>query len=302
MEAGEEIARPGVACPVTDAAGRTIRRRDIAGFSITEAMYAAGISLDRHCHANAYLTLVLSGSYSEKHARREFLWNEGALHLLPAGERHENQFATAVRCLRVRFEPSLIERLGDEFKGILSEPREIAGPLSAWLAKRVVQEFLANDNVAPLAMEGVLLEMLAESARSSDHSSPSSAPAWLRRVREVLDESYLTAPALTALADVGGVHPVHLSREFRKRYQVTIGEYIRKRRIEHASGLLSNSEMPMAEIASTCGFSDQSHFCALFKKYAGMTPAKFRDLSGRPRLDRIKPTRLEPAGLGSRSH
>jgi AraC-like DNA-binding protein len=296
MKAGEETFQTSGACPVTDAAGSTIRRRDIAGFSITEAMYAQGISLGRHCHSHAYLTLVLSGQYTEKHANREFLWTDGALHLLPAGERHENQFATAVHCLRVKFETSAVNRLSDEFHGILSEPREISGPLSSWLANRVMHEFRSGDDVASLAMEGVLLEMLAESVRSSESGSPSAAPAWLRRVREALDDAYLTAPSLTELAEVGGVHPVHLSREFRKRYRITIGEYVRKRRIEHASDLLSNSLMPMAEIANTCGFSDQSHFCALFKKYSGMTPAKFRDLSARSGLENSRPTRLEPVG------
>jgi AraC-like DNA-binding protein len=282
---------------VTDAGGSTLRRRDIAGFSLTEAVYAQGVSLDRHCHANAYLTLVLSGTYREKYADREFVWGEGALHLLPVGERHENEFSSPVRCLRVKIEELAIERLGDESRRVFSEPRDLAGPLTGWLANRMLREFRAQDDVAPLAMEGVLLEILAESARSCDEGSGLSAPAWLRRVREALDESYLQAPGLADLAAVGGVHPVHLSREFRKRYHVTIGEYIRKRRIEHASGLLSNSGMPMAEIASKCGFSDQSHFCALFKKYSGMTPAKFRDLSERPRLDDLKPTKLEPAVL-----
>jgi len=283
MNAAEVVSnKTSGACPVTDAAGSTVRRRDIAGFSLTEAVYAAGVSLDRHCHANAYLTLVLSGTYSEKYAHREFVWGEGALHLLPAGERHENQFATAVRCLRVKIERQAIERLGDEFKRVLSEPREIPGPFSGWLANRMLREFRSQDDVAPLAMEGVLLEMLAESARSEEGVG-SPAPAWLRRVREVVDESYLSAPSLAELAAVGDVHPVHLSREFRKRYGITIGEYIRKRRIEHASGLLLKSGMAMADIADTCGFSDQSHFCALFKKYSGMTPAKFRDLSARPR-------------------
>jgi AraC-like DNA-binding protein len=291
MKAAELSSKPSGGCPVTDIAGSTIRRRDVAGFSLTEAVYAEGVSLGRHCHANAYLLLVLSGKYSEKHAHREFVWGEGALHLLPAGERHENEFATAVRCLRVEIEPQAVERLGDESRWALSEPREISGPLSQWLANRALREFRAQDDVAPLAMEGLLLEMLAESARSYDRGPGSSAPSWLRRVREVLDDSYLLAPGLADLAAVGGVHPVHLSREFRKRYRITIGEYIRKRRIEHASGLLSNSGMPMAEIASRCGFSDQSHFCALFKKYSGMTPATFRNLSERPRLDDLKPTR-----------
>src|SRR5579863_3058870 len=151
MSAPEPVSMPSGSCPVTDAAGSTVRRRDIAGFSLTEALYAEGVSLPRHCHVNCYLTLVLSGCYSEKHSHREFQWHEGALHLLPAGERHENQFATAVRMLRVKIEPAAIQRLGEEHARWLSEPREIAGPLSAWLANRVMREYMSQDDVAPLA-------------------------------------------------------------------------------------------------------------------------------------------------------
>ncbi len=134
----------------------------------------------------------------------------------------------------------------------------------------------------PLAIEGVLLEILAESARAIGEGAGSNAPSWLRRVREAVEDSYLLAPSLAELASIAGVHPVHLSREFRKHYQSTIGEYIRKRRIEHASHLLANTETPLSEVALTCGFSDQSHFCAMFKTHTGLTPAKFRDLSTRP--------------------
>lgn len=292
MSARELVSLPSSTCPVTDTAGTTIRRRDIAGFSLSEALYAEGVLLPRHCHANCYLTLVLSGTYSEKHSHREFQWCQGALHLLPAGERHENQFATAVRLLRVQIEPAAIQRLGEEHARYLSEPREISGPLSSWLANRIVREFMAQDDLAPLAMEGVLLEMLAESARSSDQMQGSNAPNWLRRVCESLQDSYLQAPGLTALAAIAGVHPVHLSREFHKHYRMTIGEFIRKRRIEHASQLLAHSELSMLEIASTCGFSDQSHFCALFKKHWGTTPAKFRNLSGVTPGRVAKPTSL----------
>lgn len=292
MSAPEPVSMPNGSCPVTETAGSTIRRRDIAGFSLTEAVYAEGVSLPRHCHANCYLTLVLSGCYSEKHSHREFQWCEGALHLLPAGERHENQFASAVRMLRVKIEPAAIQRLGEEHARWLAEPREVTGPLSAWLANRVMREFMSQDDVAPLAMEGVLLEILAEGARSTDEAHGSNAPGWLRLVRELLEDSYLQAPGLTSLAATAGVHPVHLSREFHRHYRMTIGEYIRRRRIDHASELLSSSELSLAEIASTCGFSDQSHFCALFKKHSGMTPAKFRDLTGGSSRRASRPTRL----------
>jgi AraC family transcriptional regulator len=288
MSSREPLLTTSTPCPVTEAAGSTLRRRDIVGFSLTEGLYGAGVSLPRHCHANAFLTLVLSGSYRERHSQREFEWNEGALHLLPAGERHDDQFLSAVRLLRVKIEPAGVQRLGEEHARCLDEPREISGPLSKWLANRVLREFMSNDDIAPLALEGALLEMLAESARSSDEIHGSNAPNWLRRVREALEDSYLQAPALAALAAIAGVHPVHLSREFHKHYRMTVGEYIRKRRIEHASELLSTSELSLSEIATACGFSDQSHFCALFRKHSGMTPAKFRDVAAPGRSPRHK--------------
>jgi AraC family transcriptional regulator len=264
---------------MTDAAGSTIRRRDIVGFSITEALYPEGVSLPRHCHANAYLTLVLSGSYTERNSHREFRWGERALHFLPAGERHENQFAAATRLLRVKIEPAVVQRLGQEHARYLSEPHEISGPVASWLGNRIIREFMAQDDIAPLAMEGVLLEILAESARSADDTHGSNAPNWLRTVRQSLRDSYLQAPGLAAMAAIAGVHPVHLSREFHRHFGMTVGEYIRKLRIEHAFQLLSNSELPLAAVAAACGFSDQSHFCAVFKKHSGTTPAKFRDVS-----------------------
>jgi AraC family transcriptional regulator len=266
-------------CPVTAAAGRTIRRRDVAGFSLSEALYPEGMTLARHCHAQCFLTLVLEGSYSEKHHAREFQWSEGTIHLLPAGESHENRFHSPVRMLRVAIEPDAFRHGDPERARFLAEPRELSGPLSAWLANRMLCEFLSQDDVASLAIEGVVLEMLAESARSAE-THASNAPAWLKRVRELLEASHPDAPGLAKLASVAGVHPVHLSREFHKHYRMTIGEYIRKRRVERASELLSKSALSLADIASMCGFSDQSHFCSLFRKHCGVTPAKFRKLAG----------------------
>lgn len=272
---------PCVAWPVTGTSGNITRRRDVPGFSLTESIYQTGLSLPRHCHADAYLSYVLSGTFTEKYSDQETVCAEGALRFLPPSQLHENHYQSDVRCLLVRIEPPALARLG-EHAPVLSRPGEVSGLASSWLANRMYREFLAADNIAPLAMEGVLLEILAESARSMSEGNGSNAPQWLRRVREALEDSYLLAPSLAELAAIGGVHPVHLSREFRKHYDTTIGEFVRKRRIEHACRLLSKTRTPLSEIALTCGFSDQSHFCAMFKSHTGLTPAKFRDMSARP--------------------
>jgi AraC family transcriptional regulator len=268
------------ACPTTDTSGNTVRRREVAGFSLAETVYSSGMELAPHCHSNAYLSFVLSGNYQEKYANQSCTCAEGSLRFLPPAELHENEYTSTVRCLLVKIAPPILDRLRDHAT-VLSRPGEVPGLASSWLANRLFREFRADDDVAPMAIEGVLLEILAESARAIGAGSGSNAPAWLRRVHEALEDSYLLSPSLAELASIAGVHPVHLSREFRKHYESTIGEYIRKRRIEHASHLLANTGTALSEVALTCGFSDQSHFCAMFKSHTGLTPAKFRDLSAR---------------------
>jgi AraC family transcriptional regulator len=274
------LERPFRTEAVTGTSGTVLKYRQISGFSLTECVYPQGLTLPWHRHAEAYLSFVLAGSYREKYANRECACAAGSLRLLPANELHEDYFENTVRCLLVRIDPLALDRLGDHAP-VLSSPGEVSGLASSWLANRMYREFMATDDIAPLAMEGVLLEILAESARAIGESGV-HAPIWLRRVREALEDSYLLAPSLAELATIGGVHPVHLSREFRKHYDTTIGEFIRKRRIEHACHLLANSDKALSEIALMCGFSDQSHFCAMFKSHTTLTPAKFRDMSARP--------------------
>ncbi len=74
------------------------------------------------------------------------------------------------------------------------------------------------------------------------------------------------------------VHPS--VRQFHKYNRCTVGELIRRRRVQYASHLLAHSRTPLAEIALTCGFSDQSHLSFLFKRYMGVSPSKFRSLAG----------------------
>ena len=266
--------------PAMETAGTVLKKREIEGFVLTERSYPQGLALPMHRHADAYLTVVLSGAYLERYSHRTSQCEEGSLRFLPPGEPHENEFQEPVTSLLVKIEPNILSRLG-EHATVLSAPGEVSGLASSWLANRMVREFQAEDDLAPLAIEGVLLEVLAESARAMGEGHGAHAPNWLRRVREMLEDAYLRAPSLAELAVLAGVHPVHLSREFRKYYRSTIGEFIRKRRIDHASHLLARTDTTLSEIALTCGFSDQSHFSAMFKSHTGLTPAKFRDLAAR---------------------
>src|SRR5438309_377932 len=80
----------------------------------------------------------------------------------------------------------------------------------------------------------------------------------------------------STVSEAVGVHAVHLAREFRKHYGCTAGDYVRQLRIEYAFREIGRSGSSLAEIASAAGFSDQSHFSKVFRRFTGMTPANYR--------------------------
>ena len=67
-----------------------------------------------------------------------------------------------------------------------------------------------------------------------------------------------------------------LMKCFRRDCGVTVNEYIVSRRIDIAKELLQYSELPVSEIASKCGFSDQLYFSRVFSSRVGVPPTVFR--------------------------
>jgi AraC family transcriptional regulator len=101
-------------------------------------------------------------------------------------------------------------------------------------------------------------------------------PAWLTRVLEKLAVEHSQRLTLDELSSEAAVHPVHLSRVFRKFVGEGIGEHVRRLRIRAACEQMLAPEISMAEISLATGFADQSHFTRAFRKVTGMTPAVFR--------------------------
>jgi AraC family transcriptional regulator len=151
------------------------------------------------------------------------------------------------------------------------------GPLAA-LGRRIYGEFSRMDAAAPLAIEGLMLEMLAWGTRERQTQQVRSRPSWVSRAREILHDDPAAPVSLGSLARTVGVHPVTLARGFRRAYGCSVGEYLRRLRIVQAARRLEDSDLPLAEIAMAAGFADQSHFSNVFKRQTGFSPSVFRRL------------------------
>ena len=57
---------------------------------------------------------------------------------------------------------------------------------------------------------------------------------------------------------------------------MTPSNYIALLRIQKAKEMLSNTELPIKEVAAACGFEDAYYFSNFFKKQFGISPTSFR--------------------------
>jgi AraC-like DNA-binding protein len=101
-------------------------------------------------------------------------------------------------------------------------------------------------------------------------------PGILRRVEEYIDAHLDSALGIQELAASVGISVSHFSRSFFRSVGLTPHSYIMRRRLTRAQDLLARTDLALAEVALTTGFSDQSHFCRRFREFIGLPPRSFR--------------------------
>jgi|SRR5580704_10169738 AraC family transcriptional regulator len=253
---------------------RVLGKVETHSIKIEKVEYAAGFCLARHSQAFPFLACTLEGVHWSSHGHGGHVCRPGTVRFLPAGEPHENYFPSRSRCLLVKLRDPLLER-AREFSALPRMPGELASPTVAMLCKLLHRELRHNDDLSPLSVDGLSLQLLLAGAEEPMWPA-APIPAWLRRTWEMLHEESASRLTLAELARRAGRHPVQVCRQFHYRFQCTIGEYVRRLRVGRAQSLLASSELDLAEIALACGFSDQSHFSRAFRRLTGMPPRQFQ--------------------------
>lgn len=82
--------------------------------------------------------------------------------------------------------------------------------------------------------------------------------------------------SLFSLAQKCFYNPNYFSRLFKQNFGVSLSDYVRQKRIEHAMDLLRETNYSLDAIAEKIGYSERSAFYHTFSKQAGMTPLEYR--------------------------
>lgn len=135
-------------------------------------------------------------------------------------------------------------------------------------------------------VEGDALALLRHTvARADGHDRTSSRSVHARRprrrslaceARAILARSIGTAHPLAELARTLGVSPFHLAHEFRRRFGISIHQYLLELRLVSALDSLRAGASDLSMLALELGFSHHSHFTAHFRRAIGHSPRDVR--------------------------
>jgi len=247
----------------------------LTGFVVNELVFPAAhrSELDPE---DGYVGVVLEGACEKTFVHGSRSLGPGSAFTMPAGAFHTTAFGVCATRVLV-LHPVAGEAPAVPWPRLLRAFREARGTAPLGAGWRLAGELHARDDAWALAAEGLCLELISGYIREerSTRRSEGSRP-WLEPVRERLHVRLGERPTLDELAASAGVHPVYLARSFRERYGVSIGEYVRRVRLDWAAAQLAATETPLAVLAAEAGFADQSHFTRSFKRHAGLTPARYR--------------------------
>jgi AraC family transcriptional regulator len=252
--------------------------RTITAGSITlrDFLYEANTALDLHVHDTVFIAFVLSGEYTSISRGTQTIYKSGMAVYHAAGHEHEVRFGSRdVRVMTVDVPEELMRRLA---AAGAREPECLLADTGtmAWLCRRVHEHLAAPwAPSSALVIEGLVLEILGSLARLHD-AGAAAEPRWLPRVEELVRAEFDRGLSVQRIAERVGVHPVHLSRTWRRFRGLSLADAMHRARIEEACRRIAAGSESLADLALAVGFADQTHFSRVFKRLTGTTPGAFR--------------------------
>ena len=214
-------------------------------------------------------------------ARFELTQGEGVL-ILP-GQPHmrlPDEKERSVLWLLIRFETEDTGTLAHLRNTRFRLTAENLDVLSLLLSHYVrLREEPHAENICGAALQ-LLLDLLpgsrVEPTDLLPPSGPGGAAAYVRELCELLMREPPVPDPFQQVAARWSVTPEYLRVVFRRQLGATPGVFLRRKKLNLAQHLLSNSDLAISEIALRCGFSGVYSFSRFFRKHCGLSPRAYR--------------------------
>lgn len=101
-------------------------------------------------------------------------------------------------------------------------------------------------------------------------------PIQLKKVMDYVEQHINEPLTIGKIANETNTSETYVSKLFQKYLKVSTGEYVRMKKVEEAKQLLMETDLSISSISEQLGFSSQSQFQKVFRRYSQMTPGQYR--------------------------
>lgn len=148
-------------------------------------------------------------------------------------------------------------------------------------AQLMMREFHEKKPGFEKVCHGLLQVLLVYISRKQNLSVISDSSFQLSKecalAKRYIDANYAQNITLDSLAEITHINKFYLAHSFTECIGQSPINYLTDRRLEACKELLTSSNLSVAQVASSVGFSSQSYFSQIFRKKTGMTPRQYRN-------------------------
>jgi AraC-like DNA-binding protein/ligand-binding sensor protein len=142
---------------------------------------------------------------------------------------------------------------------------------------RLNNQFLASlQGIGTLEALCFQLQEVVEAFMAAMFTPAGPGQETIRRAIAHIARHYAEPLTLETVAAEAGLSPAYFSTLFKQVSGVSFRAYLNQVRVEESKRLLAATDYPLVDIAMAMGFTDQSYYSKVFKRYTGLTPKQYR--------------------------
>ena len=255
--------------------GNVVDTFDADGIILSETTYSNDLFTSQmHCHENLHISFVLQGGSIEKRNSKEVERFPGNIEFYHAGEKHQTiQKAYPSKNINLEIDIAFLKQ--NQITEAIICKVITQNPEGKFLLLKMYKELMVNDESSIASVNMLFLDLITK----SDNLRPNkSCPAWVKIIRELMNERWNDKLTLHDLAIAANINPITISKHFRKYFFCTFGEHMRKLKIDKSLSHLRTGSSSLTQTAYFCNFADQSHFTRTFKALTGFLPKQYHKL------------------------
>lgn len=240
--------------------------------------YQAGYTLKRNHYDSFLLMMITDGHCSVIQNGKENTAVAGQIALIDCYAPHQYLSDIGWTSVWLHFDGPLCRNY---YEYIVNAHGNIITPSPSSIRKLtdIYYVFCSGRPVIEAEISNDISSILADLLPDCQKETASSIKPSLSNTVSYINEHFAEPLTLNQLAGLSSLSPYYFTRLFTDQTGMTPHQYLISVRLNAAKFLLKTTDLPVKEIAFSCGFNSESGFCTSFRKREHLTPSEYRDFT-----------------------